>query len=293
MRDQAEKLRLLAKNLKNKVEAEITGGPRQTRVLAITSGKGGVGKTNFTLNLGLALMEYGQRVILLDADMGMANIDVVLGIVPKYNLFHVINGERRLSEIIVEGPKGLRIIPGGSGIKELAALQPWQFEALMADVHSLEGTADILLIDTGAGVSSNVLNFLVAADEVIIVTTSEPTALTDAYGLIKIVSRENPGAVMKLIVNRVESEAEGALVAHKLKIVTKKFLDVELETYGHIIDDPAVSEAVKKQQPFILAFPYSPATQCVIDLAAKMCNQTAKRPAGLRAFFNNVANLFR
>lgn len=293
MRDQAEKLRWLARNLKDRVEAEITGSPRTTRVLAVTSGKGGVGKTNFTLNLGLALLEYGQRVVLLDADMGLANIDVVLGMVPKYNLYHMVNGERRLSEIIVEGPKGIRIIPGGSGIKELAALQPWQFEALMMDVHSLEGTADLLLIDTGAGVSSNVLNFLLTADEVVIITTPEPTALTDAYGLIKIVSRENPKSILRLVVNKVESDAEGMLVAHKLKIVTKKFLDVDLEFYGHIVRDSAVSEAVKKQQPFVLAYPNSPASVCIHNLAAKMCNQTVKKPVGLRAFFNNVASLFK
>lgn len=188
MRDQAEKLRILARTIKNQVESEIKGNGKKTRIIAVTSGKGGVGKTNFTINFALSLMAYGQKVIVLDADLGLANIDVILGISPKYNLYHVLKGEKTIQEIIVPGPQGLQIIAGGSGIQELANLRRWQVEQFIAKLGELEGLADILIIDTAAGLSRNVMSFVLAADEVIVITTPEPTAITDAYGLVKVMT---------------------------------------------------------------------------------------------------------
>ncbi|MGI6225623.1 MAG: MinD/ParA family protein, partial [Peptococcales bacterium] len=185
MSTQLDRLRALTKNLKAKAECEISGKSRLTKVITVASGKGGVGKTNFTLNFGLALAELGQKVLILDADLGLANVDVILGIVPKYNLLHVINDEKELSEIVIEGPKGIKIIPGGSGIYELADLKEWQLERFLIRLTTLEKEYDYLLIDTGAGISKNVLDFALAADEIFIITTPEPTSITDAYGLIK------------------------------------------------------------------------------------------------------------
>ncbi|GAB4257818.1 MinD/ParA family protein [Thermincola ferriacetica] len=178
----------LLEPLKTKSSQKSKGTGKKTRIIAVTSGKGGVGKTNFTINFALSLMAYGQKVIVLDADLGLANIDVILGISPKYNLYHVLKGEKTIQEIIVPGPQGLQIIAGGSGIQELANLRRWQVEQFIAKLGELEGLADILIIDTAAGLSRNVMSFVLAADEVIVITTPEPTAITDAYGLVKVMT---------------------------------------------------------------------------------------------------------
>ncbi|NPV92032.1 MAG: MinD/ParA family protein [Firmicutes bacterium] len=293
MNDQATRLRWLAQNLKYRIENEIDGVPKHSRVITVTSGKGGVGKTNIALNLALALQEYGQRVVILDADMGMANVDVITGIIPSYNLYHVVNGEKTLSQIIVEGPKGTKIIPGGSGIKELANLPSWKLETLVNDLHAIEKTVDILMIDTGAGISNNVLNFLIASDEILLVTTPEPTAITDAYGLIKIVRGEVPQKKISLIINKVANEEEGRLVSNKLKMVTKRFLNTEIESLGHVVWDSAVGEAVRRQEPLILSYPRTSASFCIYSIAAKICDQSMPQPTGLQKFFNNVVSLFR
>ncbi|NLW24708.1 MAG: MinD/ParA family protein [Clostridia bacterium] len=261
MSTQLDRLRALVKNLKSEVESDLQGIKKRTQVISITSGKGGVGKTNFTINFGLALVEMGKKVIILDADFGLANIDVVLGITPSYNLYHVLNEEKELAEIIIEGPEGIKIIPGGSGVFELAELKEWQLERFLLKLTSLEGEYDYLLIDTGAGLSRSVLNFSLAADEVLVITTPEPTALTDAYGLIKTLVMQKYQGKLKLIVNRALSPEEGRLTANKLKLVVDKFLkDCNLESMGWILDDKVVSQAVKKQEPFLLSFPYSKAS---------------------------------
>jgi len=296
MSTQLDRLRILAKNLKTKVEHELSGTENHTKVITVASGKGGVGKTNFTLNLGLALSEFGKRVLILDADLGLANIDVILGIAPRFNLYHVINGEKDLSDIIFEGPNGIKVIPGGSGIYELADLKEWQLERFLIKFSALENESDYLLIDTGAGLSKNVLNFALAADEIFIVTTPEPTSLTDAYGLIKTINKHKFTGIIKVIVNRAITYKEGELAANKLKIVVNRFLkNCELEIFGCILDDKVVSEAVKKQQPFLLTFPDSKASDGIYALAAQISEHqyVSKKAGGLKNYFSKIVTHFK
>ncbi len=293
MRDQAEKLRVLARNLKNQVECEIKGTQKKTRIIAVTSGKGGVGKTNFTINFALALMSYGQRVLILDADLGLANIDVVLGINPRYTLYNVLKGEKNIQDIILSGPQGLQIIAGGSGMQELANLRRWQVEQFIAKFEELEGIADILIIDTAAGLSRNVMSFVLAADEVIVITTPEPTAITDAYGLVKAMTSKRKNGVVHLVVNKVEDAQEADITASKLKIVAEKFLKLNIGHLGFILDDPSVSRAVKSQEPFLLKYPKSSAAECILRLAAQMLDQEFQtEPGGVKSFFGKIARLF-
>lgn len=293
MRDQAEKLRVLARTLKHQVECEIKGAQKKTRIITVTSGKGGVGKTNFTINFALALMSYGQRVIILDADLGLANIDVVLGITPSFNLYHVLKGQKTIQEIIVTGPQGLQIIAGGSGVQELANMRRWQIEQFIGKLEALEGMADIIIIDTAAGLARNVMSFVLAADEVIVITTPEPTAITDAYGLVKAMTTKKKSGVVHLVVNKVENAKEAEETASKLSIVAEKFLKLNIGHLGFILDDPLVSKAVKNQEPFLLKYPKSSAAQCVQRLAAQLMDQSnLPEPTGVKAFFGKIAKLF-
>jgi len=291
MSTQLDRLRALTKSLKLKAEHELQGKGNLTKVITVASGKGGVGKTNFTLNLGLALAEFGQRVLILDADLGLANIDVILGISPRFNLFHVINGEKDIADIIIEGPNGIKIIPGGSGIYELADLKEWQLERFLIKLSALESESDFLLIDTGAGISKNVLNFTLAADEIFIVTTPEPTSITDAYGLIKTLNKHKFLGHIKLVINKAVNYEEAEIAAKKLQIVANRFLkNCQLEILGFILEDRAVPLAVKKQQPFLLDNPTSKASVCLYNLASQMCNQVyeTKKANGLRSYFQKI-----
>lgn len=294
MRDQAEKLRVLARTLKHRAECEIKGAPKKNRVITVTSGKGGVGKSNFTINFALALGALGQRVMILDADLGMANIDVILGITPSYNLYHVLKGQKTIQEVIVTGPQGLQVIAGGSGMQELANLRRWQIEQFIGKLEALEGLADILIIDTGAGLARNVMSFVLAADEVIVITTPEPTAITDAYGLVKTMSMKKKSGVVHLVVNKVENVQEANITASKFSIVAEKFLKLNIENLGFILDDPLVSKAVKSQEAFLLKYPKSPAAQCVKRLAAQLVTDQPSHaePSGIKAFFGRISKLF-
>ena len=293
MRDQAEKLRVLAKSIKQQVESEIRGGQRRTRIIAVTSGKGGVGKTNFTINFALALISLGQKVLVLDADLGLANIDVILGISPQYNLYHVLRGEKSILEVITTGPEGLQIIAGGSGIQEMANLRKWQVEQFVNRLGELEGVADTLIIDTSAGLSKNVMTFVLAADEVIVITTPEPTAITDAYGLVKAVAAKKQHGVINLVVNRVENSEEADITASKFSVVAEKFLKLKIAHLGFILDDPLVSKAVKGQAPFYLKYPKSPAARCLQNLAAQLMQKGSyPEPSGIKGFFNRLSKLF-
>jgi len=295
MNKQADNLRILAQRMRNNVQAKIKGQNNVTRVITVTSGKGGVGKSNFSVNLGLALSEMKQRVLILDADLGLANIDVILGITPSYNLAHVIAGEKTIPEIICEGPRGLNIIPGGSGMHELANLKDWQIENFLAKLSHLEGMADYLIIDTGAGLSKAVLSFVLAADEVIVVTTTEPTAITDAYGLIKTIRQQRYQGKVKVVVNRATSPADANIVFNKLKIAISRFLKYQIEFLGEIREDSKVGQAVKEQQPFVIGYPLCPATQDIYTIAAALSHQDYQPDTylGVKMFFSKVTEYFR
>ena len=227
MKDQANKLREMALNLKNQIEAEMKGG-KQTRVIVIASGKGGVGKSTLALNLSLDLCSLGKKVVLLDADLGLANIDIMLGLTPKYNLYHMIKAKMVLKDIIITGPSGLKIIPGGSGMYELANLKEEELKRILLEMGKVDGDFDYMVVDTGAGISSNVISFLLAADDVIILTTPEPTSLTDAYGIVKSVTKYGYCKNLFLVINRVNRRSEGVLIAQKFKLVSEKFLGLDI-----------------------------------------------------------------
>ncbi len=244
--------------------------PPPVRVLSFTSGKGGVGKTNVVVNLGYALAKMGKRVMLLDADLGLANIDVVLGLAPRYNLQHVLSGERSLREILVDGPAGMRILPAASGVQELVDLSDAQRLLLLSEFDVLGEKLDVLLIDTGAGISRNVTYFNIAAQDIVVVTTPEPTAITDAYALIKVLSQKYRVPSFKVLVNTVDGEREGKQVFRKLSAACDRFLGVSLDYLGYILIDENVSQAVRQQRALQEIMPRSPASRCMRELAQRL-----------------------
>lgn len=237
------------------------------RILAVTSGKGGVGKTNVVANLAAGLAEMGKKVVILDADFGLANIDVLLGLNPRYHLGHVLYGKKKLTDIMVEGPAGIRIIPASSGLQCLAELTLEQRNCLVQSFAELEGEADYLLIDTAAGISTNVLHFLLSAPEIVVVSAPEPTAIVDAYAVIKIVLAEEPGKTIRVLINSVSDEEESREVFRQINSVVKRFLNREVIYLGHIERDPHVLKAVRNQALVTHSYPDAPASRCFRKLA--------------------------
>lgn len=255
------------------------------RVIAVTSGKGGVGKTNLTANLAVALARGGQRVCVLDADVGLANLDVVLGLVPRETLLHVLRGERSLGEVVIDGPAGIRIIPAASGVAELTALGPEAQLRLLEEVESLDGTFDVLLIDTAAGISSNVLYFAAAAAEVLVVITPEPTSITDAYALIKVLAARHGRREFLVLVNMATGLADAEAAFRRLARVAERFLRVGLSFEGYVPRDEAVSQAVRQQQPVMLASPRTPASLALGTVARRLATRPTATPTGGMQFF--------
>lgn len=295
MGNQAENLRFLVQQMKKDFQRNIKSVPNGTRVIAVTSGKGGVGKSSFAVNCALALSKYKQRVIILDADLGLANVDIILGINPQYNLSHVIAGEMPLSEIIFNGPRGIKIIPGGSGMYHLANLKDWQLESFLAKLSHLDGMADYLIVDTGAGLSKTVLSFVLSSDEVFLLTTTEPTAMTDAYGLVKTIHAEKYQGRIKLIVNRVPSEVEAKIAYSKLNIALERFLHYSIDYLGHLQEDPRVAQSVKEQQPYVLSYPHTVAANDINTIAERIIKRDDTDYSGhtVKDFFGRVTEYFR
>jgi flagellar biosynthesis protein FlhG len=277
--DQAQALRVMAARRRPSEPVRRLGGA--AHVLAVASGKGGVGKTNVAVNLAVTFAKQGYQVVVLDCDLGLANVDALLGLHPKFTLQHVLTRQRRLEEVILEGPSGVRIVPGASGLSELADLTDAQRNDLMARLGGIDGMADIVILDTGAGISANVLQFVVAAGDVLIVTTPEPTAITDAYALIKVVTsrvaqaRGEAPIRMRLVVNQTMNDAEARETATNIVTVAKRFLDVDIESLGGIPADPAVLRAVRSQGPFTLLTPRAPASQAVERLARRILGDSS------------------
>ncbi len=295
MKNQADNLRQIVQHMKKELQLQFEGNTKKTRIITITSGKGGVGKSNLAVNLAIALAEYKKKTILLDADLGLANIDVILGISPQDNLASVIFGEKNISEIICNGPRGIRIIPGGSGMHELANLKEWQLERFMTKLSHLEGTADYLIIDTGAGLSNTVLSFALSAEEIIVVATPEPTSLTDAYGLIKTTREERYQGKIYVIVNRVLSPAEAQTAFSKLQTAVRRFLDYKIYYIGYVREDCKVIQAVQAQQPFVISHPLCSAAQDIKAIAAIIESQEyhPQTTGGMKEFFGKVSDCFR
>ena len=273
MEDQAEKLRELMRQKKSgshEKPTKVKDG-KKTRVITVTSGKGGVGKTNVSVNLALAYARTGRKVVVMDADLGLANVNVMLNMIPKYNLYHVIRKQKTMKDIMVETEYGISIVAGASGFSKIANLSESERQYFIEELGTLS-SADIVIIDTSAGVSSNVLDFVAAADDSVIITTPEPTAITDAYGIIKIIATEinslNMG--LKLVVNRVRNAVEASKIADRMINITSQFLNLKLEYLGFIYEDTAVSQAVLKQRPFMVVDPKCKASLCVQHIVGRM-----------------------
>jgi flagellar biosynthesis protein FlhG len=258
----------------------------ETRVMAITSGKGGVGKTNIVANLGYALSCLGKKILLFDADLGLGNIDVLLGIAPRYNLSHVIMGEKSIPEIIVDGPGNMKILPASSGINELANLSEKQQQKILSELNLIIDPVDILLIDTAAGISSNVIYFNVSAHEIMVVASPEPASITDAYALMKVLSLKYSEKYFKLLINSASSINEADDVFRQLQLVTNRFLNISLEYVGHVIYDKQVVRSIKQQKIVCEQYPGAMASACFMELAKRICESpTPSLPDGSNSFF--------
>ena len=268
--DQAERLRELVRNQND--------APKRTaRVITVTSGKGGVGKSSICINLGIALSKVGKRVAILDADFGLANVEVMLGIRPKYNLGDLIFRGKSLVDIVTKGPEGIGFISGGSGIQEMNNLTKDQISFLIQKLAELDKQVDIILIDTGAGITDSVLDFISASSEVLLLTTPEPTSITDAYALIKTLCRKadfvREDTSVRMIANRVASEAEGHDLFDKLSMVVEKFLQLRMEYLGAVLQENTVSKAVIHQSPALTLYPSSHFAKKINEFANILCEK--------------------
>jgi len=259
---------------------------RLIKVIAVTGGKGGVGKTNVTLNTAISLAQQGKRVMVLDADLGLANVDVLLGLRVEKNLSHVLSGECTLDEVLVEGPYGIKIAPATSGSQSMTELTPTEHAGLIRAFSELQSQIDILIVDTAAGISDMVLSFSKAAQDVVMVVCDEPTSLTDAYALIKILNKEHGIFRFKIVANMVRNMREGDELFSKLTKVTNRFLDVALELVAVIPFDENVRKSVRKQKAVVEAFPTSPAAMSIRRLAQKAIDwPIPNQPGGHLEFF--------
>jgi len=243
--------------------------PRPVKVIAVTSGKGGVGKTNVSVNLSMALSQAGKDVLLLDADLGLANVDVLLGLRPRHTLSDVINGSRALEEIIINGPESLKIIPASSGVKNMADLNSMEHAGIIRAFSELSHSIDVLMIDTAAGISDSVITFTRAAQEVIVVVCDEPTSITDAYALIKVLNKDYGIRRFRVITNMVQSLQEGRELFKKIMTVTDKYLDVQLDFTGMVPYDDFLKKSVQRQKAVIDAYPRSKSALAFKRLSAK------------------------
>lgn len=286
--DQAEKLREIIKRQSQNDESSA-------RIITVTSGKGGVGKSNVSINLALQFRRQGKRVIIFDADFGLANIEVMFGVIPKYTLADLMFKGKEIKDIITEGPEGVMFVSGGSGIARLVNLDNEQIKRLVYKISELEKLADVIIVDTGAGISPAVLEFVAASQEVILVTTPEPTSITDSYALLKALSMHNgfdyESTNVMIVANRVSSANESANLYEKLSAVVNRFLKVKISYLGAIPYDQYINKAVMKQKPVTIAYPSASSSKSFQTISARLANnETAqvKRTKGVARFFGKV-----
>jgi flagellar biosynthesis protein FlhG len=264
--------------------------PPRTKILAVTSGKGGVGKTNVVANLAASLSELGKKVVVLDADFGLANIDVLLGLTPRFHLGHVLFGNKTLTEIMVQGPRGIRIIPASSGLQRLSELTSAQRSHLVDSFAHLDTDTDYLIIDTAAGISRNVIHFLLCAHEVIVVSAPEPTAIVDAYAVIKIILAEDPSKLIRVVINSVHREGEAREVFSQINSVVNRFLNCDVSYLGHIERDSHVPQAVRSQVLLTHLYPNAPASRCFRNLAQALSQYENNVPSSDSLIWERLLN---
>lgn len=260
--------------------------PQHIKVIAVSGGKGGVGKTNVSLNTSISLAKLGKRVLVLDADLGLANVDVMLGLRVQRNLSHVLSGECELDDIIIKGPAGINIIPATSGTQSMVDLTPSEHAGLIRAFSDMQTKFDILIVDTAAGISDMVLSFCRASQDVLLVVCDEPTSITDCYALMKLLSRDHGLFKFKVVANMVRSPREGQNLFAKLSKVTDRFLDVTLELVAVVPYDENIRKSVRKQQAIVEAYPDSPASIGFRALANNIINwPVPQQPSGHLEFF--------
>jgi flagellar biosynthesis protein FlhG len=271
--DQALTLRKMkGEEVQKEQEARLpkAGAAAKIRVIAVTSGKGGVGKTNIAANLAFFLARMRRKTLILDADTGLANIDVILGLTPEYNLYHVLKGEKSFSEAVIKGPGGIMVLPASSGITEMAELSAGQKLTLLGGFEDFRRSIDFMFVDTAAGIAGNVLYFNAAAREIIVVVSPEPTSLTDAYALIKILYQRHAKKRFRLIVNMVKDKAEAKEVFDRISRATDHFLNLAVNYLGYVVKDDMVTESVRRQKAFAELYPDSPASRCLREIAERL-----------------------
>ena len=294
MKDQGQLLRDYIENYvrKEQDEKESASIQSNTKVITVTSGKGGVGKTSFTVNFAIELAKRGKRVLIIDADFGLSNIEVVLGILPKYDLSHVLKREKRISEVITEGFYGVKFIAGGSGIYDLFDLDTDDVAYFVSEIMTLENMVDIIIFDTGAGVNNNNMQIISTSDEVLLVVTTEPTSLIDAYALCKMIIKQNSSQKIRLVINRADSPKEASRIIENFKRVSNSYLKTDIKEIGYILDDPNVSKSVKMQSPVTVSFPNSVASRNIVDIAKTFLETYPKDgKSGLKSFFQKMLKL--
>ena len=288
--DQAEQLR-------NIVKLQNQRSEKNARVITITSGKGGVGKSNTAVNLAYQLQELGKKVIIFDADFGLANVEVMFGAIPKYNLSDLIFKGKNITEIITEGPDGIGFISGGSGIVALSNLNKEQISFLIRNLSYLDQMADFIIIDTGAGISDSVMDFVLASPEIIMVSTPEPSSLTDSYSLLKTLYRnpafQKESGKVKVITNKVNSSEDAAMVYRKLDTVVTKFLDGNLEFLGMIPADTEIDKAIRQQKPVSILYPKAASSKAFLKIADNLLNNREEQiimRKGITQMISNFMN---
>lgn len=294
LRDLVQKSQTLRANKTSSSQKISQAKTKKARFITVISGKGGVGKSNIALNLAIAYGSIGKKTVILDADLGMANVNVLMGIIPRYNISHILSDYKKFKDVVLETEYGVSLIAGASGISELADADELARAQFLSEIQELDNY-DVVIIDTGAGASSNVVAFAAAADDVILVTTQEPTSLTDAYSMVKILSKDSQffNRKLHLIINRVYSSVEGKKVADKLLGISQQFLNMPLEYLGFVYEDAFVREAVKKQKPFFWGHKKSRSSQCISQLVSKLENiESSPRTSSVGYFFSKFFKSF-
>jgi len=289
MFDQASRLRELAAAYRSQAAGRA---PRRFEAIAVTSGKGGVGKSNVAVNLAQVLVQAGHQVLLMDVDLGLANADILLGTVPPYHLGHFLRGEVDILQVIHRTDTGLKLIAGGSGLVELGNLTAGQLRPILRSLERLEGEAEYLILDTGAGVGDAVLEFALAANQVLVVTTPEPPAMADAYTMIKALVTRDPQARIRLVVNQAERPEDAQRVAERIVTTARNFLGVEVAHVGTIPRDPHVWQSVRRKVPYVLGYPASPAARAVEAMAARLVGDEPPATPVSGSFFSRLATFF-
>lgn len=293
-RDQAHALRdavIKKESIRPYGEGKTVLASDGPRVICVSSGKGGVGKSNFTLNTALSIRRRGKRVVVIDADLGLANIEILIGLLPKYSLLDVVEQNRSIGEVIAQGPEGIEIISGASGIQRMSELSGEQLGRLLKLFAQLKERADYILIDTGAGISKSVISFAEAAHELILITTPEPPAIADAYALVKVLLEKQKDKKIRLVINRVSDEKEAGEVFRKLNSVSERFLDKELDYLGYVCSDENVSKAVRSQRPFYLAYPKTRASANIDKISMSLLEMKTEEK-GFHQFMSKLKGLF-